>query len=134
MLRDEDLELLSKQVESKKTQSIFNDSTEILGEEVANYRPEFKALYFGLKNIIVKEIEAMDKDVDVSQFFDYDANAAATNSVAGQAQNVGGVEARASRSKFQREMPDPRGAKTISNPTRKQQTQGSAVSGKRARG
>ena len=82
-MRDEDLEQLSKQVEKKKTQSMFNDSTEILGEEVANYRPEFKALYFGLKNIIIKEIEAMDKDVDVSQFFDYDASTTATNSAAG---------------------------------------------------
>lgn len=70
---------------------------EILGEEVANYRPEFRALYFGLKNIIIKEIEAMDKDVDVSQFFDYDASATAANAAAGQGQNVGAMEARASR-------------------------------------
>lgn len=83
-MRDEDIEQLSKQVEKKKSQSIFNDSVEILGEEVANYRTEFRALYFGLKNIITKEIEAMDKDVDVSQFFDYDASASAANSAGGQ--------------------------------------------------
>jgi hypothetical protein len=45
----------------------------MLGEETDNYRHEFKALYFGMKNIIVKEIECLDRDIEVSQFFDKEA-------------------------------------------------------------
>ena len=41
-----------------------------MGEEVDNYRVEFKGLYFGIKNIILREIEYMDRDIDVAQFFD----------------------------------------------------------------
>jgi hypothetical protein len=44
-----------------------------LGEEVDNYRVEFRALYFGIKNIILREIEYLDKEIEVCQFFDQDA-------------------------------------------------------------
>jgi len=119
VLKDDDIELLSKQVEKKKMQSIFTESTEILGEEVANYRSEFKALYFGFKNIITKEIESMDKDVDVSQFFDFDASTSASNPPSGSNQSVGGIDVRSSSQKFQREMQETRGSKHISNPQKK---------------
>ena len=73
-LKDEDSEALLKNIREKKNSSIFNQSTEILGEEVDNYRNEFKALYFGIKNIILKEIEYIDKDIDVNTFFDQESN------------------------------------------------------------
>ena len=73
-LKDEDAQALLKNIKEKKNSSIFNQSTEILGEEVDNYRNEFKALYFGMKNIILKEIEYTDKDIDVSSFFDQESN------------------------------------------------------------
>jgi len=73
-LKDEDSEALLKNIKEKKNSSIFNQSTEILGEEVDNYRNEFKALYFGIKNIILKEIEYTDKDIDVNSFFDQESN------------------------------------------------------------
>lgn len=46
-----------------------------MGEEAENYRNEFKALYFGVKNIITKEIQYSDKEIDISQFFDKEASA-----------------------------------------------------------
>ena len=49
---------------------MFNNYAEILGEEADNYRPEFRPLYFGLKNVILKELQAVDKDVEVAAFFD----------------------------------------------------------------
>lgn len=38
-----------------------------------NYRHECKSLYFAIKNIIVKELEYIDKDVDIQTFFDKEA-------------------------------------------------------------
>jgi len=38
---------------------------ELLGEEVASVKKELRPVYFGLKNIILKEIENIDKEVDV---------------------------------------------------------------------
>jgi hypothetical protein len=55
---------------NKKNASIYNHSTDLLGEETDGYRNEFKALYFGMKNIILNEIEYIDKDIEVAQFFD----------------------------------------------------------------
>ena len=64
----------SNEIDEKlASSSLFNQCTEILGEESDNYRHEFKALYFGMKNIITREIECLDKDIEVSQFFDKDA-------------------------------------------------------------
>ena len=40
-------------IEKQKEGSIFNTHSDILGEEAENYKNEFKALYFGVKNIIV---------------------------------------------------------------------------------
>jgi hypothetical protein len=40
-------------------------SGELLGEEVAFVNKELRPLYFGLKNIICKEIENIDKDIDI---------------------------------------------------------------------
>jgi len=76
-------------------------------------------LYFGFKNIITKEIESMDKDVDVSQFFDFDASTSASNPPSGSNQSVGGIDVRSSSQKFQREMQETRGSKHISNPQKK---------------
>ena len=72
-LKEENSEALLKNIRMKKNSSIFNQSTEILGEEVDNYRNGFEALYFGMKNIILKEIEYMDKDIDVNSFFDQES-------------------------------------------------------------
>jgi len=38
---------------------------EILGEEAEVIKPELRPLYFGLKNIILKEIENIDKEIDI---------------------------------------------------------------------
>jgi len=54
----------------KTDNSIFNKCTEILGEETDNYRPEFRGLYFSIKNIILREIEFSDKEIEISEFFD----------------------------------------------------------------
>jgi hypothetical protein len=35
-------------------------SGEILGEEASVIREQFRPLYFGLKNIVLKEIESID--------------------------------------------------------------------------
>lgn len=67
IFKEEDQASLIKSIEDKKlSHSIFNQSSEILGEEVDNYRVEFRALYFGIKNIILREIEYTDKDIEVS--------------------------------------------------------------------
>lgn len=42
---------------------------DLLGEEVNHVRQEMRPLYFGLKNIILKEIENIDKEIDVYKFF-----------------------------------------------------------------
>lgn len=42
---------------------------EILGEETQLIRPELRPLYFGLKNVILKDIETIDKDIDIKKFF-----------------------------------------------------------------
>jgi hypothetical protein len=42
---------------------------ELLGEEAAVIRPEMRPLYFGLKNVILKEIENIDKEIDIQKFF-----------------------------------------------------------------
>lgn len=60
-----DSKQFAKNKENSAVPSIFNENTEILGEEVDNYRHEFKSLYFAIKNIIVKELEYIDKDVDI---------------------------------------------------------------------
>jgi len=38
---------------------------EILGEDVNTVVKEMKPLYFGLKNIILKEINSIDKEIDI---------------------------------------------------------------------
>jgi hypothetical protein len=43
--------------------SMYNG--EILGEETALVRKEMRPLYFGIKNIILKEIENIDKEIDI---------------------------------------------------------------------
>lgn len=70
---DDQAALAKANDEKKVGSSIFNQCSEILGEEADNYRPEFRALYFGLKNIILREIEYSDRDTEVSQFFDQEA-------------------------------------------------------------
>ena len=58
---------ITQEIENKNIEnSLFTQSTELLGEETDNYRHEFKALYFGMKNIITKEIECVDKEIEVS--------------------------------------------------------------------
>ena len=42
---------------------------EILGEEVSTIKNEMRPLYFGLKNIILKEIENIDREIDIEKFF-----------------------------------------------------------------
>mmetsp|Transcript_20908 Transcript_20908/g.19959 ORF Transcript_20908/g.19959 Transcript_20908/m.19959 type:complete len:203 (+) Transcript_20908:837-1445(+) len=44
-------------------------SGEIFGEETSQVKKELRPIYFGLKNIILKEIENIDKDIDVKKFF-----------------------------------------------------------------
>jgi hypothetical protein len=74
LFTNDEIENLSNEINEKlASSSLFNQSTEIMGEESDNYRHEFKALYFGMKNIITREIECLDKDIEVSQFFDKDA-------------------------------------------------------------
>ena len=36
---------------------------------MSTIKPEMRPLYFGLKNIIIKEIESIDKEVDIQKFF-----------------------------------------------------------------
>jgi hypothetical protein len=42
---------------------------EILGEEVSSIKKEMRPLYFGLKNIILRENENIDKEIDIQKFF-----------------------------------------------------------------
>jgi hypothetical protein len=42
---------------------------ELLGEETHTIRPEMRPIYFGLKNVILKEIETIDKEIDIKKFF-----------------------------------------------------------------
>ena len=51
---------------------------EIMGEEVDHIKPEMRPLYFGLKNIIIKEIENIDKEIDIKKFF-FDGNTQPTS-------------------------------------------------------
>lgn len=47
-----------------------SDTNEILlGEEVLFVRREIRPLYFGIKNIILQEMESLDKEIDVHKFF-----------------------------------------------------------------
>ena len=46
----------------------------MLGEPLTNYKPEHRAIYFGLKTIIVREIEATDRDDAVNEFFDRESS------------------------------------------------------------
>ena len=41
----------------------------LLGEEVYAVKSEIRPLYFGLKNIILQEMESLDKEIDVHKFF-----------------------------------------------------------------
>ena len=41
----------------------------LLGEDISIVKKEIRPVYFGLKNIILKEIEIFDKDIDVHRFF-----------------------------------------------------------------
>lgn len=45
------------------TEFVYNG--EILGEETSQIKLEMRPLYFGLKNIIIKEIESIDKEIDI---------------------------------------------------------------------
>ena len=55
--------------EAEDTQKMGVYAGEMLGEEVAQVKAEMRPLYFGLKNLILKEIESMDKEVDIQKFF-----------------------------------------------------------------
>ncbi len=44
-------------------ESVYND--EILGEETLSIKKELRPLYFGLKNIILKELDNIDKEIDI---------------------------------------------------------------------
>ena len=50
---------------------LYNGQTNklLLGEEISNIKKEIRPVYFGLKNIILKEIEVFDKDINVHRFF-----------------------------------------------------------------
>ena len=51
--------------------SIINSSDKVLGEDhKSKYRQEFVGLYFAVKNIVQREIDYVDKDIDVASFFD----------------------------------------------------------------
>ena len=41
----------------------------LLGEDVSIVKKEIRPVYFGVKNIILKEIEVFDKDINVHRFF-----------------------------------------------------------------
>ena len=41
----------------------------LLGEQMLFVKSEIRPLYFGLKNIVLQEIESVDKDIDVHKFF-----------------------------------------------------------------
>lgn len=49
------------------TQTVY--CGELLGENSALIVREFRPLYFGLKNIALKEIESIDREIDIQQFF-----------------------------------------------------------------
>ena len=41
----------------------------MLGEEAGAIEESLQPLYFGVKNIILKEIENIDREIDVQEFF-----------------------------------------------------------------
>ena len=43
--------------------------SQLLGEDLLLVKREIRPLYFGLKNIILQEIESLDKEIDVHKFF-----------------------------------------------------------------
>lgn len=49
--------------------SCESERRSLLGEEVALVKREVRPLYFGLKNIILQEIDNLDKEIDVHEFF-----------------------------------------------------------------
>jgi len=72
---EDEEEELDELIEGIKTQeyrsSVVTGRQKVLGEEhQGKYRKEFVGLYFGIKNIILREIDFMDKDIDVGAFFD----------------------------------------------------------------
>lgn len=49
----------------EKIISIYDNPGELLGEELYAIKKEMRPLYFGVKNIILKEIESIDKEIDI---------------------------------------------------------------------
>lgn len=73
-LADVDKEgLLKRNEEKRQSNSLYLTSSDICGEEVDNYKTEFRGLYFGIKNVILREIEFTDREIEVSQFFDQES-------------------------------------------------------------
>jgi hypothetical protein len=65
-------DIISGSIKIKDLATVFKESVyngEILGEDVNTVIKEMRPLYFGLKNIILKEIELSDKDIDIQRFF-----------------------------------------------------------------
>ena len=51
-------------------QDFFDRRKDVLGEECSKYKAEFAPLYFSLKNIVLRELEYIDKEIEVNVFFD----------------------------------------------------------------
>lgn len=59
--------MIKHQTQHEMTEKVY--SGEILGEEASVIREQFRPLYFGLKNIVLKEIESIDQEIDIQKFF-----------------------------------------------------------------
>ncbi len=56
----------------KKSSAFYSCSDiddKLQGEQILYVKNEIRPLYFGLKNIVLKEIESLDKEIDVHKFF-----------------------------------------------------------------
>lgn len=69
---------------TRVSSSLFNSDAVILGESADNYQPGFRALYFNVKNIILREIEYVDREIEVGQFFEQQEAAPVPNPHLGQ--------------------------------------------------
>ena len=64
----EEVEAVGLPKDAAEFYSCENSQT-MLGEDVLYVKKEIRPLYFGLKNIILQEIESLDKEIDVHKFF-----------------------------------------------------------------
>ena len=71
ILDEEGIEECSAQLISQEAADLYSDQVNqsLLGEEVRVIKKEIRPVYFGLKNIILKDIEVHDKDINTAQFF-----------------------------------------------------------------